>query len=427
MKIEEWPIDRPVPYFQNPRDNAKALPKVVASLREFGFRQPIVVDAAGVVVAGHTRLAAARELGLATVPVHVADELTPEQAKAYRIMDNRSGEEATWEHGLLRLELEGLHAAGGNTALELAGFDASELRSLKAKRRRSDEGDEDNVPSGLARRSEPGDLWILGPHRLLVGDATQPADVARLMGGHLADAIVTDPPYAIYGSSSGVSADVSDDKMVRPFFEALFRLVETNLREFGHGYICCDWRSWSSLWETAKRTRITAQNMFVWYKGDSGLGNHYSNCHELAFFCTHLPPQRTMTSSRKRGQRGVLRPNVQKFERTRGKERLHNASKPVALFEEWITNSAGKDAVVLDPFLGSGTTIIAADKVGARCFALEIDPKNADVAVARWERFTNGTATKITAAEDATAAAALAVEEAAAAPAPPSRARRRRT
>jgi ParB-like chromosome segregation protein Spo0J len=173
MSVESWPIDKPIPYARNPRKNTGAIDKVAASLKEFGWKQPIVVDAEGVVVVGHTRLIAAQKLGWAEVPVLVAGDLTPTQIKAYRLADNRTNEEAEWDNELLALELADLNIQDFDLAL--TGFDLDELTAIDAKANATSEGltDPDEIPEAPAGPiSQPGDLWLLGKHRLLCGDST---------------------------------------------------------------------------------------------------------------------------------------------------------------------------------------------------------------------------------------------------------------
>ena len=203
--------------------------------------------------------------------------------------------------------------------------------------------------------------------------------------------VLTDPPYAIYGSSTGVGSDIADDAMIRPFFEAMWRLIAGHVVMFAHCYVHCDWRSWASLWDAAKRSGVEPRNMIVWDKGSSGLGNNYANTHELIAFFARLPPQVTVTSHRAAGQRQVLRPNIVRHPRPTGDERLHNAAKPVALLVELIENSTDPGHTVLDPFAGSGPVVIAADIAGRTCWAAEKEATMCDVIVARWSRVTGGT------------------------------------
>jgi DNA modification methylase len=234
-----------------------------------------------------------------------------------------------------------------------------------------------------------GDLWLMGEHRLYVGDTFNADDRALLLpGGMLGDCVVTDPPYAIYGSSTGIGADISDDKMVRPFFEAMARALANSVREFAHIYACCDWRSYATLWGGFKEARLSPKNCVVWDKGSAGLGNSYANTHEFVAFFARLPPQKAMQSNARRGQRPVHRPNIFRCNRVTGEERQHNAAKPVALLTFLIENSTDEGELVLDLFAGSGSTLIACQATGRRCAAMEIEPRYADTTVRRWQAFT---------------------------------------
>ena len=198
MDVVDLPLERLIPYARNPRKNESAVATVAASLREFGWRQPIVVDEEMVILAGHTRLEAARQLGLASAPVHIARGLTPAQARAYRLMDNRASENAEWDEALLGLELGDLQGDGFDLAL--TGFDDEELNRLLAALgdEQTDREGEDDVPETPADPvSRPGDLWILGNHRLLCGDSTVATDVERVLGGVTPLLMVSDPPYGV--------------------------------------------------------------------------------------------------------------------------------------------------------------------------------------------------------------------------------------
>ena len=198
MDVVELPLERLIPYARNPRKNAAAVATVAASLKEFGWRQPIVVDEEMVILAGHTRLEAARQLGLATAPVHIARGLTPAQARAYRLMDNRASENAEWDEALLGLELGDLQGDGFDLAL--TGFDDDELNRLLAGLGDEDgarEGEDDVPETPVDPVSRPGDLWLLGPHRLLCGDSTVATDVERVLGGVTPLLMVSDPPYGV--------------------------------------------------------------------------------------------------------------------------------------------------------------------------------------------------------------------------------------
>jgi DNA modification methylase len=236
--------------------------------------------------------------------------------------------------------------------------------------------------------TQPGDLVELGAHRLICGDSTEPAVIDRLLSNGRVDCVVTDPPYAIYGSSTGLASEVADDKMVRPFFRAALKSAARALIPFGHLYVCCDWRSWSSWWEVCKGTGLAPKNMIVWDKGGSGLGNNYANTHELLFYCAAIPRRTRMTVDNP-GQRPVLDTNVWRIARVpSGEERIHNAQKPVELFTRALENSTVPGERVLDLFAGSGTILVAAEQTERVAFVADSDPAWADAAIARWERLT---------------------------------------
>lgn len=245
------------------------------------------------------------------------------------------------------------------------------------------------VPEPTECLFKRGDLIELGRHRLYCGDSTDLADVEKLMNGRQAAAVFTDPPYAIYGSSTGIAEDITDDKMVRPFFRDVIRDCTQVLEVFGHAYICCDWRSWASWWEVAKGTGITCKNMIVWDKG-SGLGGMYANCHELIFFAS-LRPMREHMKQKISGERNCYGLNVWRINRacnaeTEGK-RAHNAQKPIELVTTALEQSTEEGALVVDFFLGSGTTLVACEKIGRTCYGLEIDPRYVQVIVERFKRY----------------------------------------
>lgn len=391
LAVQSWPIERVKPYRKNPRkipDSAVAA--VARSIEAYGWRQPIVVDKAGVVIVGHVRRLAAVKLGLQSVPVHVAEGLTREQVRAYRLMDNRSAEDTTWDNALLGDELADLLDVGFD--LELTGFGA-DLALIAENRQSKNRGSApDVIPEEPAVPvTQPGDLWRLGDHLLLRGDSFDEAERRRLVPATVA-AVVTDPPYAVYGSSTGIAADIADDKMVRPFFADLFRLIVAVLPDFGHAYVFTDWRSWSAVWEQCRRAGITAKNLLVWDKGGSGLGSNYANTYELVGFFARLPKQTAM-GNRPAGQRQVHKPNVLRYNRPHGDDRQHNAAKPVELLRELIENSTDAGDLVADFFGGSGSTLIACEAAGRACRMAEIEPAMCDTIVERWQTYAGRAAT----------------------------------
>lgn len=404
------------------RHNDRNLQAVEASLEAFGQVKPVVARALPTdprnvqLVAGHGTKQAALALGWTHLAV-VVDQFNDKTARAYGIADNRTADLAEWDManlhdaladlddmtdamGFTAAEIESLaglaDAAAAEVGVELGG--ESEPESSEPEPSADSSSDtvapaEDEPPMPelpKEPRTKFGDVWHMGAHRLLCGDSLEEADgegykVQALAHLGRVNAVVTDPPYAIYGSSSGIASDIADDKMVRPFFRSLANLIRSTLEPFGHFYTFTDWRSWSSLWE-AFRGRLVVQNCLVWSKG-GGLGHNYLMAHELIAFGANLPPQNAM-SKRETGMRPVRVPNVFEFSRVTGDERHHNASKPVPLLEQLIRNSTDDDQVVAEPFGGGGSTLIACERAGRVCRAVEIEPAWCDVIVQRWETLT---------------------------------------
>lgn len=366
---------------------------ILASLRRFGQVRPIVVQAStGYVVAGNHVLAAMREAGEPKVAA-VRVELTDDDALAYLVADNRTAEVGGYDDPGLTAVLDELRSRG---LLDGTGFDDAEVEArLEALRDLASPPPDDDAEPPIPEApkvagSREGEVYELGPHRLLCGDSTDRAQVALLTGDERAHAVVTDPPYAIYGSASGISSSVSDDGMVRPFFLDVLRLAQEVTVEFAQVYVCCDWRSWAGWWEMAKRTELEPKNLLVWDKGSSGLGNNWANTYELIGYFVHMPPERSMTSGRRTGMRPVLRPNVLRHDRVTGDERQHNAAKPVAMMRELITAGTDEGEVVLDPFGGSGSTMMAAEREGRVCWTIERDPLMCDVIRDRYAALVSG-------------------------------------
>jgi DNA modification methylase len=387
FRIEIWPIAKPIPYARNARKiPQQAIDKVAASIKEFGWQQPIVVDVEGVIVVGHTRLLAAQKLELAEVPVHVASDLTPAQIKAYRLMDNRSHQESTWDLGLLIPEMAELEAM--SIDLALTGFDPAELSKFTAE---TTEGltDPDAVPEAPEFPvTEPGDLWVLGRHRLLCGDSTSVDAVERLMGGEKADMLLTDPPYCSGGfQETGKSSKragsigtrgtetIANDTLSSRGYMALIKQVLINAH-VGVVYIFTDWRMWVNLFDVVESSGFGVRNMIVWDKGTPGMGCGWRMQHELVMCGIRV----TSPFNPKKAQGNVIQ-----SKRTGNVN--HSTEKPVDLIFN-IMEVTDMATSVLDTFAGSGTTIIAAEKAGRKVFAMELTPNYCDVIVKRWQEFT---------------------------------------
>ena len=223
--------------------------------------------------------------------------------------------------------------------------------------------------------TQPGDIWELDDHLVICADALS-LDLVAVNAGNPVDLILTDPPYAIFGSSTGVASDVADDRMVRPFFQAIARRAALSLPPYGHAYVHCDWRSWAALWEGFRLGGLAMRNMIVWDKGSPGHGHNYMGAHELIAFAQNVP-RHTAGSDSHGAHRPVYSSNILRVPRPRGADRLHNAAKPLALLEPLIASSTDRGDTVGDLFAGSGSVLLAAHNLGRRAVVVDIDPSGA--------------------------------------------------
>jgi DNA modification methylase len=394
LTVELWPIARPIPYAKNARTSpARAIDSVAASLKEFGWRQPIVVDAKDVVVAGHKRLLAAQKLGMTEVPVHVAAGLTEAQCKAYRLMDNRSNQNSEWDLELLQSEMSELV---GQLDVALTGFEQAEIEQFLKPPPLTDQDETPEEPETPV--SKLGDLWILGKHRLLCGDSTDAGSVKRLMGDEKAGLMATDPPYGIdydsaeiheHGvSKTAIANDKRKDEELQAFLEKVFYTAKSALLPNAAWYL---WHAMLTQgFFAAAAADVKLHRQIIWVKPVLVFGRgQYHWKHELCFFGWvkgKQPPnyaEPNQTTVWEVG--GVTQAERDKFG--------HSTPKPVELFRRPIMKHLKADEVCYDPFSGTGPQFIAAEMTGRRCMGLELDPKFVDVIVTRWERFTGAKAT----------------------------------
>jgi DNA modification methylase len=386
MQVTLWQIDRVIPYARNAREIPQAaIDKVAESIKEFGWRQPIVVDRESVIVAGHTRLLAARKLGLSAVPVHVADNLTAAQIKAYRLMDNRSHQETTWDMELLATELGELQA--GDLDMNLTGFDQDEIAKLLTEQTvTAGLTDEDDVPELPAKPvTKAGDVWLLGSHRVLCGDSTVVENVAVLLGQSRADLVFTDPPYNVdYSGYTEEKLKIQGDKMsdaeFAAFLERTFRACRTGVKQGASLYICHGSSYQREFQNALERAGFEVRCQLIWAKNTFAWGfGRYKFQHEPIFYC-HVAGQSDSWYGDK--SQATLW-----HEKKPAANRLHPTMKPVELIERALVNSSKGGDLVFDPFGGSGSTLIACEKLGRNAALIELDPKYADVIIKRWEAF----------------------------------------
>jgi DNA modification methylase len=393
MEVRLVPVETVIPYARNPRKNAGAVAKVAASLREFGFRQPIVVDPELTVVVGHTRLQAAIQLGMREVPVHVAAGLSDAQIKAYRLADNRTNEEAEWDEELLALELGDLKLEGYD--LSLTGFDDDELaKALIAATEGLTDPDETPEPP-VNPVTVLGDVWVLGRHRIICGDSTKAEDVETVLAGVKPHLMVTDPPY-------GVEYDPAwRNEAKRAGGKAFGAFAVGKVENDGK----CDWReAWALfpgdvayVWhagifagevaESLVATDFEMRAQIIWAKNSHAISRgHYHWQHEPCWYAV-----KKGATGHWVGDRSQM--TLWKIDKPMKSETGHSTQKPVECMKRPIENNSSPGQAVYEPFSGSGTTIIAAEMTGRSCHAIELNPAYVDVAIKRWQDFTGQKAT----------------------------------
>lgn len=386
------PVESIEPHPENP--NEGDVGAIVESLDEHGFVGAIVVQKSRRrIIAGEHRWRSAMARNAETVPGFWLD-VDDDEALRILLIDNetaRKGRNDPGQLGRLLSELE-----NSSRGLAGTGYDRDDLSALledldkagaPVERKKVEfEAWDGKSPDKVT--TEWGDLWTVGPHRVLCGDSFDVDTVDRLTEGRPVDLVACDPPYAIYGSATGIASDIADDAMVRPFFAAMWRTIWRLLPDFGHAYVCCDWRSYPAVRETSKGSGMEPKNCLVWDKGGAGLGSNYANTHEFVAFHARIPPSGAMTANRKVGQRPVYASNVMRHNRPTGDERQHNAAKPPELFRDLVRNSSEKGGRMLDLFAGSGTTLLAAASEGRVGLGMEKEPAMVDVIVARLAKAT---------------------------------------
>jgi DNA modification methylase len=417
MSIIYRTIDQLKPGPANPhRHSTKQIRQIANSIRVFDFNVPILIDRQDNMIAGHGRLLACRELGMTEVPTLCLDHLTRAQARAFMIAENKLVENADWDDQLLAQQLKELSLIGLDFSLELTGFEMGEIdlriQSLEEVRDRVDDP-ADAVPEVLADQaiSKIGDLWLLGHHRLLCGTALDIAAFTALMGAERASVVFTDPPYnvPIDGHAGGLGAihhrpfAMACGEMDRTEFTAFLRQAFRNLAAFSLDgalhYICMDWRHLDELLTAGRDAYGELKSLCVWVKDNAGMGSLYRSQHELVFVFKH--GRKGHRNNVQLGQFGRNRSNVWRYPGAnsfaRGGEEgnllaLHPTVKPVAMVADAILDCSARGQVVLDGFLGSGTTVIAAERTGRRCYGLEFDPVYVDTIIRRWQVLAGGSA-----------------------------------
>jgi DNA modification methylase len=410
LSIVQRPIATLKPDPKNPRKHSpKQIGQIAESIRTFGFNVPVLVDKDLKVIAGHGRILACQRLGWDSVPTIQLEHLTPAQARAYMIADNRLTEIAAWDDRVLAEQLKELSTLDLDFSLEVTGFDMGEIDLRISGLDEAQEPDEaDAVPEPVGPAiSRLGDLWLLGDNRLICGNALEPSTYEALMAGTAADMAFTDPPYnvRIKGHASGLGTVVHrefpmasgemDEAAFTGFLAESFRLFAQHSREGSVHFICMDWRHIRELLAAGAAVYGQPLNLCVWVKDNGGMGSLYRSQHELVFVFKNGAARHR--NNVQLGRHGRYRTNVWEYPGVNSFARqgeegnlldLHPTVKPVALVADAILDCSARGELVLDAFAGSGTTLIAAEKTGRRCNAIELDPLYVDTAIRRWQTLT---------------------------------------
>ena len=402
--VVERPIHELKPHEKNARTHSKRqIEQIAKSIKRFGFVNPVLLDKDGNILAGHGRIEAAKSLGLSTVPTVDIGLMSDAYRRAYIVADNRLAELAGWDNELLGLELEAILEAMPDFDIGAIGFDDGELDALLSAG--DDAAEDDQIPeveAGKRAVTKPGDMWQLGNHRLMCGDARDQAALDLLMNGEVAQIIFTDPPYNVkvdghicgMGSVKHREFAMASGEMSKAEFTSFLGEVLANMARVSCDgsihYVCMDWRHIGELLEAGDNAYSELKNLVVWNKDNGGMGTFYRSKHELVFVfkkgtAAHI-------NNFGLGEKGRFRTNVWDYagvnslKKGRDEElAMHPTVKPVAMVADAIRDCSNRGGLILDTFSGSGTTIIAAERTGRRCFAMELDPLYVDVAIRRWQ------------------------------------------
>ncbi len=407
IAVEYLPTERLTLYSKNARTHTDAqIRQIGNSIKAFGFINPIVVDANNVVVAGHGRLEASRKLGIATVPVIQVGHLTEDQVRAYRLADNKIAENAGWDNDLLKIELSYLIQVEIDIDVELTGFSTPEIDIvLGAAEPRDDEPPIPTLAPSSETTTQVGDVWQLGPHRLICGDCRESSVIESLMLGLQARLVFTDPPYnvPIDGHARGLGKDrhtdfamacgeMSADEFTDFLSSSLGSLALASQDGALH-YVCMDWRHMNELLSAGRAVYAELINLCIWNKSSGGMGSLYRSKHELVF--VFKKGRGSHINNIELGKHGRYRTNVWDYPgvNTFGQGRdealaIHPTVKPVQMIGDAILDASRRGEIVLDGFAGSGSTLLAAERTGRRFYGIEIDPRYVDVTLKRWVEHT---------------------------------------
>lgn len=414
-KIEQVAISDLKPWVRNARTHSKKQVRQIAdSIETFGFTNPVLIDERRTILAGHGRVKGARLLGMATVPCVRLDYMTEDEKRAYVLADNKLALNAGWDEDLLAAELGALMSVDLEFDISVTGFSIPEIDNLMDTVAPEDPGDpeDDVVPVLVPARVQRGDIWQLGRHRLVCGDALEPDVIGDLMGGAEARMVFSDPPYNVpidghVGNSGKIKHRefaMASGEMSRQEFTAFLEAAFRNLAEYSvegsiH-YLCMDWRHMSEMLDAGQAVYDGMKNLIVWAKDNGGMGTFYRSRHELIFvFKKGRAPH---LNTFELGQHGRYRTNVWEYRGVNSRHgdrmqelAMHPTVKPVQMIADAIRDVSGRGDIVLDIFGGSGSTLIAAEKTGRRGYLCELEPIYCDRTLARWEAYAKDEAVQL--------------------------------
>jgi DNA modification methylase len=397
---------------QNPRlHSKKQIRQIARSVETFGFNVPVLVDGGGQLIAGHGRVMAAQLLGVTDVPTIRLEHLTKAQIRAFMIADNRLTENSVWDDRLLAEQLKALAVLELDFSIDVTGFEMGEI-DIKieefAATRPGKDDPADTIPDSQTKPkvTQAGDMWVLDRHRVYCGDARNGTAYSAVMHDRRADMVFADPPYndpidgyvtgfgKVHHPEFAVASGEMSESEFKDFLTNVFTHLALNCVDGALQFICMDWRHSGELISAARPVYTEFKNVCVWVKDSAGQGSLYRSQHELVFvFKNGKRPHRNNIQL---GQYGRYRTNVWQYRRANSLSRpeegnlsaLHPTIKPVDLVADAILDCTARGDVVLDPFLGSGTTVIAAERTGRSCYGMELDPHYVDTIVRRWQAFT---------------------------------------
>jgi len=407
LNIDYRLIAKLVPFCHNARTHSKhQIRQIADSIKAFGFTNPVLIDERNIIIAGHGRVAAAGLLGLDSVPTIRLEHLSQEQIRAYVLADNKLAENAGWDKSILAIELQHLVLSEEILDVTLTGFEVAEIDLIiQSTIETAEEQGESEISVPPIPGAQPGDLWLLGNHKILCGNSLEQSSFSTLLADKRADLVFSDPPFnvRIDGHVSGngqvrhrefemASGEMTETEFVA-FLSTSLGLMSKYSAAGGIHYICMDWRHQLELLQAGKSVYDDLLNVCVWVKNKGGMGSFYRSQHELVFVYRNRGGKHR--NNIQLGKYGRNRTNVWEypsastFSKT-GEEgnllALHPTVKPVAMVADAILDCSKRGDIVLDAFLGSGTTLIAAERIGRTCYGIEMDPRYVDVAIHRWQR-----------------------------------------